>query len=667
MKSIIFISLFIYSTGNHAFSIWPDTTTPCNNTLQACIDGSPEGEYIEIRTDGPIVEDVFTNKVVSLVAGDGYNPTFSANRSITINSNTTTARTVIVKGLTLTKGRLQMIHSGANNTFIIENNTILDSLGTVPSIHIGAFSNAVLDLQINYNDIHNTAENSGVPAYGALNIIKRTAPLGTVTGQIYGNQVTALGIDSMGIRLYDETDTQFNMNITGNEVYGGSQGGLFIHRGGGDSGHMDMDVSSNAFYREGNIYFNSGIHVISDAGTTEVDIVNNSMINCRWGIELKQNGGSLDALIYNNLVTQCGIGFDFGAGVTVSNNYNLSFDNSSNFNYTPGANALDVDPKIKGLLNARLRPDSPADGAGNNTILIAVGDAPFIDADGLLRLKNGSNGNNVDIGAYERGDVNFTHHSTSTTHITTIDNEATNNLASLDNLHITANFNPNGVGGVYNNDHEGIFFSNAFGDVWAIFNQGLQALNSNAAFNVTRFASQSNTFEHTKSSAGSNNTPINNSSLNGNNNLILQVTQHWTGTYNPHPFGVIYFGSQWAVINFDLVDMPQGSNFNVYHQNRSKSAWEHIATAGNTFTSSTFLNNRIINGVPCAQVQVTQSASQGVFNDSPIGVAYSHVNEQWYVFNQDFAGMPLNAAFHVLINPEQVAQCSDLIFQDDFE
>lgn len=48
---------------------------------------------------------------------------------------------------------------------------------------------------------------------------------------------------------------------------------------------------------------------------------------------------------------------------------------------------------------------------------------------------------------------------------------------------ITPNWNPGGVGGTYNNRHTGVFYSVSL-QRWAVFNQNLEAMPVNAAFNV---------------------------------------------------------------------------------------------------------------------------------------------------------------------------------------
>lgn len=93
----------------------------------------------------------------------------------------------------------------------------------------------------------------------------------------------------------------------------------------------------------------------------------------------------------------------------------------------------------------------------------------------------------------------------------------------------------------------------------------------------------------------------------------------------------------------------------------------NILQMQNTVAHYTLLDNPLLEGVTCAQIQVTQSASQGVFNNSPIGVVYIPGSSQWAIYNQNLSAMPVNAAFHVIISPEQIMECSDLIFENGFE
>ncbi|HUB07495.1 MAG TPA: hypothetical protein VMB50_10865, partial [Myxococcales bacterium] len=64
---------------------------------------------------------------------------------------------------------------------------------------------------------------------------------------------------------------------------------------------------------------------------------------------------------------------------------------------------------------------------------------------------------------------------------------------------------------------------------------------------------------------GGDNIVIDNPMTNGNPNLLLFVTQNWepNSVYNPHPVGVYYTGSDWAIFNEDSAMMPANASFNV--------------------------------------------------------------------------------------------------------
>lgn len=662
MKNLIILMMTVMSLPAAAFSFWPGGAAPCNTTLQACIDGSPDGEYIEIRTSNTINEDIFANKPVSLVAGNGYKPVFSAGNDVFIYANG--AYTVRVKGLTLLDGYIEVVGVGASHNIYVTHNNVTRLNANLGAIRAYSTSNDDINYDVSFNEVYIDYISSPTSDFGGISVYK-TVNTGQMTGRIYGNKVTAVGIESRGIMLDERVGGGIDMNIIGNEVYGATQGGVHVLSQHNNS-DIHVKIGSNAFYRYGTFYFPSGVHIEALDGAIEAEIVNNSMIESRYGVDIIEVPGAMvDAYVYNNLVAYGGTGFYFPAAATVTHDYNLVYDVTSNTGYTPGPNALSVNPQIVGLQNARLRPGSPAIDSAASLALLALGSSPFVDADGGIRMKKkGSGAALLDIGAYESGDVFYTHvnNNISSSHISSLDHPDLNGDSGADEIHITSNYSFQGAFGPYNNDNEGIYYT---GGKWRIFNEGLIDIADKAAFNVVKFGATTNTFEHEVTAAGNNYTTINNSGLDGASLRILQVTQHYTGTYNDHPPGVWYGFGKWHISNFDLVNIPNGANYNVYYQEPSKSAWEHVASAANITANWTVLDNPIINDVPCAQVHVTQSASQGVFNAHPIGVWYS--GGHWNIYNQDLATMPVDAAFHVVVSPEQVAACSDIIFKDGFD
>ncbi len=666
-KLSVVLTLLLLSVQAQSFVVWPGATAPCNSTLAACVDGSPVGEYIEIRTNAVIDETIFTGKAVSLVAGDGYKPKFAAGRELNVQSNS--PDTVTVKGLTFLNGKLTVSAIGQVMTANIVNNdvTLLNSASAPIKFIVGTPASKTINIK--YNRVYHQFNTVPSVVTGAI-MVDKNIGTGVVSGEIYGNTVTADGEYSRGIVLKNTGEGEVNMNLSGNEVYGGTQAGVYVYSF-NPSATIDVNISSNAFYQANNNWQPSGVSIDGIQGSINADIINNSMINSRYGVEILEStslGGEVDALVQNNLVAYSTYGFYFDADANISNDYNLYYQNDTNLNFTPGANAINANPLLVSQSNARLRKNSPAIDSGNTLILLALGSTPLIDADGTNRIKRDVTPNAVvDRGAYETGDRLFIHtHSGSGTYISTIDNQYTNNQASADDIHITSNLSPNGLSSPRNNDNEAIYYS---AGKWQIFNEStLVDIANNAAFNVVKHGSVSNTFEH-DALGGSSLSTIDRAGLNNNINKILMVTQHWIGTYNPHPIGVVYGFGNWNVLNLDVADIPANSQFNVYYQDPSKSAWEHVAKAANISVDGTYLDHPLINDVPCAFIQVTQSASQGVFNARPVAVAFDSrpAFRKWGIVNQDASPMQENAAFHVMINPAQIAACTDLIFKNGFE
>ncbi|MGH8615520.1 MAG: DUF7452 domain-containing protein, partial [Gammaproteobacteria bacterium] len=157
-------------------------------------------------------------------------------------------------------------------------------------------------------------------------------------------------------------------------------------------------------------------------------------------------------------------------------------------------------------------------------------------------------------------------------HTTTADN-GINNWTVIDHplangkpnavLQVTQNWNPNGVGGTYNNHNIGVWYDGAR---WAIFNQDLAQMPIDAAFNVrvglgyVHKATASNIIGHR--------TVLDNAQFNGKPGISILVTPNWNPggvgrVYDDHPIGVWYNGSKWEIFNQDLGAMPAGAAFNV--------------------------------------------------------------------------------------------------------
>ncbi len=252
-------------------------------------------------------------------------------------------------------------------------------------------------------------------------------------------------------------------------------------------------------------------------------------------------------------------------------------------------------------------------------------------------------------------------------HTATVDNSAgdyTNIDNALTNGHsnaivfTTPNWNPGGVGGTYNNRNIGVWYN---GSQWAIFNQNIDPMPANAAFNVLVPNPDTSVFVH-KATAGNSAgdyTTIDYPLTNSKPDAIILVTPNWNpggvgGTYDNRPIGVWYTGSKWAIFNQDFAAMPVNASFNVSVPTARPGVgvFVHTATAGNSFYDYTIIDNALTNNNPNAIVLVTPNWNPGgvggTYDNHPIGVWYD--GSKWAVFNQDLTAIPVDAAFNVYVD-----------------
>ncbi len=229
----------------------------------------------------------------------------------------------------------------------------------------------------------------------------------------------------------------------------------------------------------------------------------------------------------------------------------------------------------------------------------------------------------------------------------------------------TQNWNPKNLSGTYNAKTIGVWYDDGEGK-WGIFNQDQTVMPEEAAFNVHIPLQDSTVFTHeaTLANSSSNHTLIDNPLTNNNPNATIFVTQNWNpageaGVYNAHLVGVWYSNTQqkWSVFNQDRAAIPEGASFNIHVASDDETTIVHTTATANTSVHITTIDDSRIDNNPNALLTVTQNWNPGgvgdTYNDHPFGVYY--FGGKWRIFNQDFAAMPENAAFNILIPPTDLA------------
>jgi hypothetical protein len=122
-----------------------------------------------------------------------------------------------------------------------------------------------------------------------------------------------------------------------------------------------------------------------------------------------------------------------------------------------------------------------------------------------------------------------------------------------------------------------------------------------------------------------------------------------------NPTGVWYLNTagneNWRIFNQVPTGaaMPVGAEFNVFIPSDGNGTFVHTANVGNTSAHVTTINNSALNNLPNRIVLATANYNPGgvpgIYNPHTISVGY--FGSSWFVLNNDFANMPVGAAFNI--------------------
>ncbi len=647
---------------------WPGAA-PCAGTLQACIDAASDGDRVEIATAGPIAENItMHSRSLTIAAAYGYSPLFANSGILADSTGGSADMQVGISGLRFSHGFVNVNYFGTGTATVDLRELVFDD---APGVSSGGLQ---------------------VIAYG-----------GTVNAMVYDNRVTGLpqslnsGLIGLGARGGTLNASAFYNHVRSTSGVGVSGGGIFVDvAGSGSAGTVKLHANEalGSFYR-GGIYLSEGLFSSTPVNYS-VRLYNNVVAGSGdgTGIGLTPNFGSIDAQLVNNTVTRVNYGvlyshWESGTGTVtgllknnlvrattavyaaVGNAINADYNlfNGPTPNLVSGAHTITAEAGLIGDATPRLSASSPAIDAADTSTLglgLIINGLPVTDADGLRRIKGATN--KADIGAYEYGDATFLHTATAANisgHVTTLDTPYLNGYAAAKAI-ITPNFNagiPSGSGTAYAHP-PGIYYDGT--QYWRIFGEDFAAMPNGAHFDVFSPAPGSGSFVHV-SDAGSVSgaaTQLPTSATGTSPDTIVLATQNWSAgghaQYNAHSIGVRFVGGAWQVLNLDSAPMPVNLGFNVYSQMPSPNAFR-VSTA----TSTTFLDldHPLLNGITCARPHVTRVAGAAA-TDYAFDLYYTSTGV-WRIFG--YSTMLAGTTFNVVVDPAQVAACTDVIFANGFD
>lgn len=680
----LFLPLVPAAHAGLAVFVWPGAA-PCNTTLQACIDATPDGNMISVDTDASIPENLnLYNRSLSVVAADGRRPSLGSGNWITVSSAPILGnQSVTLRGLRLTNSYVSATYLGTGTATFDFSGLVLEQTSAASTyIRVEGRSGNTVQARLYNNRV------TGLPRNLNAGLIEVVNGGGTVNASVYYNDVrsrSASAVDGAGIFVDTIGGGGGTVKLHGNTIRGGFfRAGLFVSEGlfSVTASDYNARVYSNAVIcadnTSGGGTSGSGISFTAGNGHIGVQALNNTITRCSTGILANQwsGGGAgavIDGTVKNNLVVgERGLSFSAGLTSGLSNDYNLLNVNSNLA--TPGPNTITTNASLVTLSAPRLRADSPAINAADTTALglgIIFNSLPTNDADGLRRLKGGSSGQ-ADIGAYEYGDRDLLHVATAANttggYITRIDNAVLDGQGDVNPV-VTPNWNGSGVG-VANDNAFGIYY---FGDRWRLFHEDQTTpVPAGAAYNIFVPAAGGGSFRHVSSATNSSgfSTQLDDSSVNNLPERIILATQNWnagSNVYNAHPIGLQYVpgtSGRWQLVNIDQASgggMPLNAGFDIYAQEASPNAFRVTATSGG---SSILLDHPLLNDVPCARLHVTR-LHNGSSVPRNFDVYYGSGNGRWRIFS--YSALSLGTQFNVVVDPAQVYACTDPIFANGFQ
>lgn len=654
-------------------AIWPDTSSPCDGTLQECLDGLPPGMYVQIVIDEPGAlvaggsSELVLSKTVSLVAASGYAPVFPDG--LGIRGDFTDPVNITLAGIRLRDGGVQLSanHASGSSRFHVELMDLVDQIG----------DNGIVIEQAGAGSTEATvSENRYLCDSGSGNALQLQATAGVLDATVAFNQVEiSTGASAYGMLAYSAGSGTQTVRFHGNRVHGGFvYGGICVVAAPGTGGILAAQavLHSNVLVG-GPSGTGTGICVFGGENDLHVDVDHNTVIGYDTALRhivrpfsAPASTGVITGVVSSNLFAhnQTGWRRDTIAS-SVSNAANLFFGHAGAVaGSAPPVLAADTvfsDPRLRWREHPYLRGDSPAIGAAAAALPALVAELPAVDGAGSRRHK----GTARDIGAYEYGDH----------WLPPARAEAGNTSGnwfyvshpSLDTLHgarllVTPFF----AGAVTNTRPFGVWFDTGLAQ-WSVFNQDLSSMPLGAAYQAFVPAAGPGNFLHQVPPSGTlgSETLLDDPSVNGNPDAIVIVTQNWnptgsSGVYNDARISArTYADDNWRIRSSEL-SIPGSAAFNVYAQDQSPSAFVHYVNEFNRGGGSTRIDHPLLDGVSCARLQVTL---RGNVDDLEFDVFYG--GDHWQIFTP-FGSLD-GAAFNVVFSTEQVFECSDILFANGFE
>lgn len=173
-------------------------------------------------------------------------------------------------------------------------------------------------------------------------------------------------------------------------------------------------------------------------------------------------------------------------------------------------------------------------------------------------------------------------------------------------------------------------------------------------------AQQSMTHTTTTGNVSSNSTFLDIPEIKGNPTAVITVSPDAdTRLVNPHPLGVWYDGSRWAIFNQDKATMVAGLKFLVKWSMPDANCFYRKANNNNLQEGELLLDHPSLNNNPAARFTLSQlwnpEGTGGKYNLSEITSEYDPETNRWVVLNTDGTAIQPGLAFNVIVQAKSIA------------
>jgi len=228
-------------------------------------------------------------------------------------------------------------------------------------------------------------------------------------------------------------------------------------------------------------------------------------------------------------------------------------------------------------------------------------------------------------------------------------------------LIVSHNWNPNGIGGTFNDKATGLFYDSG-NEQWGVYNEDASAMIEESSYNIY-IGEGPEMFEHIATSENVIDnyfTVLDHPILNGNPDANLTISTYYNpnSLRNEERYGVFYYLTfeKWAIYAESLLPIPLNSAFFVAIDGEGVQNYIHQATSANITENFTVIDHPLLNGEEEALFVFTHNwgeagDSSNVIVDFELGAWYTGTN--WSIFIEDGSSPFLeNSEYNLLIyNP----------------